>query len=97
MIVVKFSLSCQVYKRYGNDLCIVCTNVSSMCVEYFHPKTTPDVPVALAVRASSALPGTPTKTTMTDKADSFYAKISSFTCFFKVMLCMRHCYMVPTP
>ena len=47
----------QVYKKYGKELCIVATNVSTMSVEYFHPKTTPDVPVAVAVRASIAIPG----------------------------------------
>ena len=45
------------YEKYGNELCIVATNVSTMSVEYFHPKTTPDVDIALAVKCSSALPG----------------------------------------
>ena len=48
---------CQVYKKYNKILCVVATNVSTMSVEYFHPKTTPDFPVALAVRSSMALPG----------------------------------------
>ena len=49
----------QVFKRYKKALCIVATNVSTMSVEYFHPKTTPDTPVAVAIRASVALPGKP--------------------------------------
>ena len=49
---------CQVYKKYNKILCVVATNVSTMSVEYFHPKTTPDFPVAIAVRSSMALPGT---------------------------------------
>jgi hypothetical protein len=28
-----------------------------MSIEYFHPKTTPDVEVALAVKCSAAIPG----------------------------------------
>ena len=47
----------QVYENYGNELCIVATNVSTMTVEYFHPKTTPDITVSLAAKCSSALPG----------------------------------------
>ena len=33
------------------------TNVSTMSVAYFHHKTTPDVPIIIAIRSSGALPG----------------------------------------
>ncbi len=34
------------------------TNLTKMRSEYFHPKTTPDVPIRLAVRMSMSFPGT---------------------------------------
>ncbi|XP_048777040.2 uncharacterized protein LOC125681141 [Ostrea edulis] len=45
------------YKKTGKELCIVVTNVNNMEEEYFHPKTTPDVPIRMAVRMSASLPG----------------------------------------
>ena len=33
------------------------TNVTACSPEYFHPKITPDMPVALAVKCSICLPG----------------------------------------
>ena len=54
----------KVYDNYGHELCITATNVSTMTVEYFHPKTTPDMAVALAVKCSAALPGKNVKTMM---------------------------------
>lgn len=51
----------QVYERYGKELCIVVTNLNMMNAEYFHPKTTPEVPVRQAVRMSMAIPGKPLK------------------------------------
>lgn len=47
----------QVYKQFGKELCIVVTNLNQMSIEYFHPKTTPNVPVRLAVRMSMSIPG----------------------------------------
>lgn len=47
----------QVLERYGRELCIVVTNLSQMSTEYFHPKTTPNTPIRMAVRMSAALPG----------------------------------------
>ena len=38
-------------------MCIVAVNMSTMNVEYFHCKTTPNMPVSVAVRASMAVPG----------------------------------------
>ncbi|PVD30055.1 hypothetical protein C0Q70_09316 [Pomacea canaliculata] len=46
-----------VYKQFGKELCIVVTNLNQMSIEYFHPKTTPNVPVRLAVRMSMSIPG----------------------------------------
>lgn len=47
----------QVLDRYGKELCIVVTNLSQMTTEYFHPKTTPHVPIRKAVRMSMSIPG----------------------------------------
>ncbi|XP_064634332.1 uncharacterized protein LOC135492090 [Lineus longissimus] len=44
------------YKMRGIELCVVVTNLSSCSEEYFHPKTTPDLPIALAVRMSISIP-----------------------------------------
>ena len=33
------------------------TNLSQMSTEYFHPKTTPNIPIRTAVRMSTAMPG----------------------------------------
>ncbi|XP_023930680.1 uncharacterized protein LOC106166111 [Lingula anatina] len=46
----------QLYDDKGIELCIVCANVSKKNIEYFHPKTTPDVPIALAMRMSASIP-----------------------------------------
>lgn len=47
----------EIYEKYGKELCIVVTNLNMMNAEYFHPKTTPDTPVRVAVRMSMAIPG----------------------------------------
>ncbi|MEQ1503586.1 MAG: patatin-like phospholipase family protein [Myxococcota bacterium] len=46
----------QVYERCGRELCVPVTNLTRMCTEYCHPKTTPDMPVRLAVGMSMSLP-----------------------------------------
>lgn len=46
----------QVYERCGRELCIPITNITRMITEYCHPKTTPDMPVRLAVAMSMSLP-----------------------------------------
>lgn len=46
----------EVHKKFGKELCIVVTNVNTMEVEYFCPRTTPDVAVRLAVRMTMAIP-----------------------------------------
>ncbi|CAG5133968.1 unnamed protein product, partial [Candidula unifasciata] len=47
----------QVYERYHRELCVVVTNLNQMTTLYCHPKTTPDMPVRLAVRMSMSIPG----------------------------------------
>ena len=46
----------QVWERCGRELCIPITNITRMVTEYCHPKTTPDMPVKLAVGMSMSLP-----------------------------------------
>ncbi|KAL8586395.1 hypothetical protein ACOMHN_023010 [Nucella lapillus] len=46
----------QLYHKTGRELCIVVTNLSQMSAEYCHPKTTPDMPIRLAVRMSLSFP-----------------------------------------
>ena len=52
-----FVLFSQILEEYKKELCIVVTNLNMMNAEYFHPKTSPDMPVRLAVRMSMAIPG----------------------------------------
>ncbi|XP_800195.4 uncharacterized protein LOC582782 [Strongylocentrotus purpuratus] len=47
----------QLYTRTGKELCIVVTNLSQMSAEYCHAKTTPNLPIRMAVRMSIAIPG----------------------------------------
>ncbi|KAK6185562.1 hypothetical protein SNE40_007768 [Patella caerulea] len=47
----------QIFEKYKKELCIVVTNVNLMCVEYFHVKTTPNLPVRAAVQMSLTIPG----------------------------------------
>ncbi|XP_021350464.1 uncharacterized protein LOC110448514 isoform X2 [Mizuhopecten yessoensis] len=44
-------------KKYNKELCVVVTNLNHMSEEYCHPKTTPDMPIRLAVRMSMSIPG----------------------------------------
>lgn len=62
-----------VYRKFGRELCIVVTNVSQGRLEYCHPKTTPDLPVSVAVRISMATPGlcSPVKVKLYDKEELF--------------------------
>ena len=46
----------QVLERCGRELCVPVTNLNRMATEYYHPKTTPDMPVRLAVGMSMSLP-----------------------------------------
>ncbi|XP_070541944.1 uncharacterized protein [Ptychodera flava] len=44
------------YSKYGKELCIVVTNVNQMDAEYCHVKTTPLMPIRIAVRMSVSIP-----------------------------------------
>ena len=68
----------KLYKLRGVELCVVATNVSTMTAEYCHPKTTPDMSIALAVRCSVALPG---GTTSLSCRQSFSKKLIHFETF----------------
>ncbi len=46
----------QLLERCGRELCVPVTNVTRMMTEYCHPKTTPHMPVRVAVRMSMSLP-----------------------------------------
>jgi len=46
-----------IYKKTGRELCIVVTNLNHMVTEYFHVKTTPNIPIVLAGYMSMAIPG----------------------------------------
>ncbi|MFB3103837.1 MAG: patatin-like phospholipase family protein, partial [Pseudomonadales bacterium] len=46
----------QLYERCGRELCVTITNITRMMTEYCHPKTTPDMPVRLAVSMSMSMP-----------------------------------------
>ncbi|XP_071966234.1 uncharacterized protein [Antedon mediterranea] len=47
----------ELYTKFGKELCIVVTNINRMDVEYCHVKTTPNLPIRIAVRMSMAIPG----------------------------------------
>ncbi|XP_052797030.1 uncharacterized protein LOC128229234 isoform X2 [Mya arenaria] len=47
----------EILERFGKELCVVATNLNMMNAEYFHPKTSPDMPVRMAVRMSMSIPG----------------------------------------
>ncbi|WAQ94496.1 463L-like protein [Mya arenaria] len=38
----------EILERFGKELCVVATNLNMMNAEYFHPKTSPDMPVRMA-------------------------------------------------
>ncbi|MGB2977688.1 MAG: patatin-like phospholipase family protein [Propionicimonas sp.] len=46
----------QLLERSGRELCVPVTNVTRMMTDYCHPKTTPNMPVRVAVRMSMSLP-----------------------------------------
>ncbi len=46
----------QLLERCGRELCVPVTNVTRMMTDYCHPKTTPNMPVRVAVRMSMSLP-----------------------------------------
>ncbi|MBK8459947.1 MAG: patatin-like phospholipase family protein [Micropruina sp.] len=46
----------QLLECTGRELCVAVTNVTRMMTEYCHPKTTPNMPVRVAIRMSMSLP-----------------------------------------
>lgn len=46
----------QLFEQSKRELCVPVTNVTRMMTEYCHPKTTPNMPVRVAVRMSMSLP-----------------------------------------
>eukprot|EP00760_Papus_ankaliazontas_P027968 PhM_4_TR3465/c1_g1_i1/m.25491 len=46
----------QLYRKYGRELCVIVSDVTTANPDYLHPKTTPDMPVAKAVHISMSLP-----------------------------------------
>jgi predicted acylesterase/phospholipase RssA len=46
-----------IYDKYGKELLVTGTNLSKMSTDYFCPKLTPDMPVYIAIRISSSIPG----------------------------------------
>eukprot|EP00760_Papus_ankaliazontas_P027970 PhM_4_TR3465/c1_g1_i3/m.25482 len=46
----------QLYRKYGRELCVIVSDVTTANPDYLHPKTTPDMPVAKAVQMSMSLP-----------------------------------------
>lgn len=42
---------------FGTELCVVVLNMNTGREELFHPKTTPNIPVRMAVRMSISVPG----------------------------------------
>lgn len=69
------------YKNTGKELCIVVTNVNYMEEEYFHPKTTPNVPIRMAVRMSTSIPG----------KDIHKIYQSFFWCYFIYFVMLKFC------
>jgi hypothetical protein len=45
------------YEKTGKEVCVVVTNINYVKDEYCHVKTTPDMPVRLAIRMSCSFPG----------------------------------------
>ncbi|XP_064634173.1 uncharacterized protein LOC135492022 isoform X2 [Lineus longissimus] len=46
----------QLYDKRGVELCVIVTNISTCNIEYCHLKTTPDLPIVIAVKMSMTLP-----------------------------------------
>lgn len=46
----------QLLERTGRELCVPVTNLTRMCTEFCHPKTTPNLSVRMAVATSMSLP-----------------------------------------
>ena len=58
MLINNNYLSFKVYDRFNKELCLIVVNVDTSEEMYCHVKTTPEMPVRLAVRMSMSFPGT---------------------------------------
>lgn len=48
----------QLYKKFTHfELCVIVTNLNRMSTEHCHVKTTPNMPVRVAVKMSISIPG----------------------------------------
>ncbi|XP_072023650.1 uncharacterized protein [Amphiura filiformis] len=47
----------ELYSKTGRELCVVAVNVNQLDCIYCHVKTTPDMPIRVAVRMSCSIPG----------------------------------------
>lgn len=77
----------ELYRTYQKELCVVVTNLNHMTEEYCHPKTTPDMPIRLAVRMSMAIPGMFQATKYTDKGETNTYVDGGVLCNYPI-----HCY-----
>lgn len=60
----------ELYEATGKELCIVVTNLNHMIEEYCHVKTTPNMPIRLAVRMSMSIPGMFQATNYTENGET---------------------------
>ncbi|XP_072015107.1 uncharacterized protein [Amphiura filiformis] len=63
----------ELYRKYGRELCITTTNLNQLDCVYCHVKTTPDLPIRMAIRMSLSIPGvfSPVKYNMYTTSDLF--------------------------
>lgn len=77
----------ELYESKGKELCIVVTNLNHMIEEYCHVKTTPNMPIRLAVRMSMSIPGMFQATNYTDNGETNTYVDGGVLCNYPI-----HCY-----
>lgn len=77
----------QLYESTGKELCIVVTNLNHMIEEYCHVKTTPNMPIRLAVRMSMSIPGMFQATNYTENGETNTYVDGGVLCNFPI-----HCF-----
>ncbi|XP_071136382.1 uncharacterized protein [Mytilus edulis] len=77
----------ELYEKTGRELCIVVTNLNHMIEEYCHVKTTPNMPIRLAVRMSMSIPGMFQATNYTENGETNTYVDGGVLCNFPI-----HCY-----
>ncbi|RDD38546.1 Uncharacterized protein TrispH2_009591 [Trichoplax sp. H2] len=86
----KFDLTFrELYDDTGIELCVLATNLNRLDAEYFHPKTTPHIPIYKAVRMSMSLPGyfTRAKYKRQDLSKEEERRESTFKCIRCLFCC----------